>query len=397
MHYTVQEPNSPSSSSSSLNRVIAPVAPPATVNVNLPLHNLLNSPSTPNASRFQTSTISEAGRRILSISNQSERPINTNAIKTLDAPDLKDDFYLNLIDWGANDRLAVGLGHSVYLWNASTSQVTKLRTFADKVTSVNWSKVGSLLAIGTGTGRCYLFDTEAVHCMRTWHNHASRIGTIAWRSNIISTGGRDGKIYHHDVRSPNAYFRKLSGHQHEVCGLKWNPEGTMLASGGNDNKLLIWNSHQNVQSHRFSQHQAAIKAISWSPHKRGLLASGGGTADMTIKLWNAASGQLNSSHYVGSQVCNLLWSEKTDEIVSTHGYSKDGAASSNSVIVWKADKMQKLASLSGHTSRVLYLSLSSDGNTVATGAGDETIKFWDLFSLVKKTKPFELERKGCLR
>ncbi|KAI8365047.1 fizzy-related protein [Choanephora cucurbitarum] len=363
----------------------------------LGVESSLDSP-TPHAPRFHTSVISEAGRRILSSTSHLERPINQAPIKTLDAPNLQDDFYLNLIDWGTNDFVAVGLNHAVYLWDAGTSRVTKLHEFVDTVTSVNWSQAGSLLAIGTSSGHSFLYDTATTRCIRAWHNHVSRIGTIAWRSNILSTGGRDRKIYHHDVRSPNAFFRKLSGHRHEVCGLKWNPEGTMLASGGNDNKLLVWDSHQDKVSHCFSEHQAAVKAISWSPHKRGILASGGGTADMTIKLWNTISGQMNASYHVGSQVCNLLWSKKTDEIVSTHGYSQDGAASSNSVILWKADKMKKLASLSGHNSRVLYMALSHDGSTVVTGAGDETIKFWDLFSLVKTTKPIETdERKGCLR
>ena len=56
----------------------------------------------------------------------------------------------------------------------------------------------------------------------------------------------------------------------------------MLASGGNDNKLMVWQVEQNASNEplaRFGQHQAAVKAINWSPLHRGLLATGGGTAD----------------------------------------------------------------------------------------------------------------------
>lgn len=42
----------------------------------------------------------------------------------LDAPELQDDFYLNLVDWSAQNVLAVGLGSCVYLWSACTSQVS---------------------------------------------------------------------------------------------------------------------------------------------------------------------------------------------------------------------------------------------------------------------------------
>lgn len=68
-----------------------------------------------------------------------------------------------------------------------------------------------------------------------------------------------------------------------------------------------------------------------------------------------------------------MWSKTVNEIVSTHGYSL------NQVMVWKYPSMQKLATLTGHTMRVLYLAMSPDGQTVVTGAGDETLRFWNIF------------------
>jgi len=43
--------------------------------------------------------------------------------QVLDAPALADDFYLNLVDWSAQNLLAVGLDSCVYLWSAHTSKV----------------------------------------------------------------------------------------------------------------------------------------------------------------------------------------------------------------------------------------------------------------------------------
>jgi len=43
--------------------------------------------------------------------------------KVLDAPNLQDDFYLNLVDWSSLNVLAVALGNTVYLWSASSSKV----------------------------------------------------------------------------------------------------------------------------------------------------------------------------------------------------------------------------------------------------------------------------------
>ena len=47
--------------------------------------------------------------------------------------------------------------------------------------------------------------------------------------------------------------------------------------------------------------------------------------------------------------------------------------------------MQRIATLTGHTYRVLYLAASPDGQTLVTGAGDETLRFWNVFPPAKQT------------
>lgn len=47
---------------------------------------------------------------------------------------------------------------------------------------------------------------------------------------------------------------------------------------------------------------AAVKAIAWSPHQHGLLASGGGTADRCLRFWNTISGTPLSYLDTDSQV-----------------------------------------------------------------------------------------------
>jgi cell division cycle 20-like protein 1 (cofactor of APC complex) len=41
--------------------------------------------------------------------------------------------------------------------------------------------------------------------------------------------------------------------------------------------------------------------------------------------------------------------------------------------------MQKISTLTGHSYRVLYLAMSPDGSSIVTGAGDETLRFWNVF------------------
>lgn len=54
--------------------------------------------------------------------------------------------------------------------------------------------------------------------------------------------------------------------------------------------------------HTFSEHQAAVKALAWCPWQPGVLASGGGTADRCIRIWNINSGTLLSTTDTKSQV-----------------------------------------------------------------------------------------------
>jgi cell division cycle 20-like protein 1 (cofactor of APC complex) len=45
--------------------------------------------------------------------------------------------------------------------------------------------------------------------------------------------------------------------------------------------------------------------------------------------------------------------------------------------------MTQVASLAGHSQRVLYLSLSPNGEDIVTGGGDETLRIWNVFSKPK--------------
>lgn len=241
-----------------------------------------------------------------------ENKISKAPFKVLDAPALKDDFYLNLIDWSCNNILAVGLGSWVYLWNASTSKVTKLYDLGDTdiVTSLAWSEKGVSLAVGTNKGILQLWDTENAKLVKSLAGHESRIGSISWNDSSISTGSRDKNILHRDMRWDSDYEIKFEGHKQEICGLKWSFDKQQLASGGNDNKLYLWSIYNSRNPiGRFSSHQAAVKAIAWSPHHHGLLASGGGTADRCIKFWNTLSLKEINSVETCSQVCNLLFSK----------------------------------------------------------------------------------------
>ena len=156
------------------------------------------------------------------------RKIPSQPCRILDAPDLVDDYYLNLISWSSDNILAVALAHCVYLWNAGSGEIHHLTTIEgddDYVTSVAWCTISGqskYLAIGTNSNKVQLWDTQASKLVRTLRGHSGRVASMAWNQHWLSSGGRDSLIIQHDVRSANHVVSRYKAHEQEVCGLKWN-------------------------------------------------------------------------------------------------------------------------------------------------------------------------------
>lgn len=177
-----------------------------------------------------------------SITNKS-RKIPTQPERVLDAPGMMDDFYLNLLSWSCQNTVAVALESSAYVWNADTGSVLPIRDAPDGssyVSSVEFSNDGMFLGVGIGSGEVELWDVETRQKLRTMAGHQAQVATLSWNQHILTSGCGDGSIWHHDVRIPRHKVMELLGHTGEVCGLRWRADGELLASGGNDNVVNIW-------------------------------------------------------------------------------------------------------------------------------------------------------------
>lgn len=122
--------------------------------------------------------------------------------------------------------------------------------------------------------------------------------------------------------------------------------------------------------------------MAWSPHQHGLLASGGGTADRTIRFWNTLTATPINVIDAGSQSAISCSSKTVNELVSTHGYSQ------NEINIWKYPKMEKISTTDrphlpcaipryeplGH----YYRNWSRYNSFLFLG--DETLRFWNVFT-----------------
>lgn len=323
------------------------------------------------------------------------KKIPTGPDRVLDAPALVDDFYLNLLAWSLTNLLAIGLEDAVYVWNASTGSVGLLCELLNRTiaTSLRWSDDGSYISIGRDDGNVEIWDIETNTKLRTLNcdNHQTRVALSAWNRHILSTSSRAGTIYNSDVRQPSHVTNKFEGaHTAEVCGLEYSKSGQQLASGGNDNLVCIWDIRQSLQTQGIDKaqplftktnHTAAVKALSWCPYQSNLLATGGGSNDKSINFWNTTSGARVNTIETGSQISSLNWGYAAGtgmEIVATHGFP------TNNISLFNYPTLQKTGLIqNAHDSRILGGCLSPDRLTLATIAGDESLKFWSLFDLYK--------------
>ena len=340
--------------------------------------------------------------------NKNFRKIPKTPFRILDAPNLIDDYYLNLLDWGKENIIAVALSDELYLWNDNTSKSSLLMSYENNnsisedplvnyITSLSWMENGLNLGVGLPNGNIQLWDINKKIKLREIEAHNKRVSCLAFNINILSSGSKDRYIKNFDLRLKSPEISKIKKHKQEICALRYSIEGDLLASGGNDNIAYIWDI-RNLKNNIFNflldensvnpyeikpysinnLHQAAVKAMNWCPWKRHVLATGGGSKDKSIKIYSCDCNKLIKNINTDSQVCSLVWNEKEKEIISSHGYNK------NQIIVWNFEKNKKICELKGHMDRVLYMTKSPDERFICSGSGDETLRFWKINEEIKE-------------
>jgi len=316
-----------------------------------------------------------------SSSTASRRHICQTAKRVLDAPDLRDDYYLNLLHWGRCNQVAIGLGSAVYLWDAADGSISLLVDLGEdtQVCSVRWNHNGQYMAVGDSQQTVTLYDAKSHKTLRKLHGHASRVGALSWNHSVLSTGSADSTVRNNDVRMKQYLVSTFECHEQEICGLQWNndADGSYLASGSNDNKVCVWKLNTgNGPICEFSESLSAVKALAFCPWNSTMLATGGGTADRKIRIYDVAAGStgnLCKQIDAESQVSSLIWNPFEKELLSSHGFPR------NQLSLWKYPSMKKTHDLTGHTARILSTTLSPNGKIVCSAAADETLRFWDVF------------------
>jgi len=178
-----------------------------------------------------------------------------------------------------------------------------------------------------------------------------------------------------NTQSNPALHKFLSGHTDDVKSVTFSPDGKILASGGEDDSIILWDmaTGQPIgQPLRIDVESTMrdVTSLAFSPDGK-TLASGSITRDIT--LWNIATGQPIAQPLTGH----------TDRVNSV-AFSPDGkilaaGSSDNTIILWDAATGQPIGQpLIGHTDSIYTIAFSPDGKVLASGSYGGTVILWDV-------------------
>ncbi|MBD1214582.1 MAG: hypothetical protein H9534_17995 [Dolichospermum circinale Clear-D4] len=328
--------------------------------------------------------------------------------------------------------------NTIKLWNMETGKLLQtLKGHSDVVSSVAYSPDGQTLASASGDNTIKLWNMETGKLLQTLEGHSKWVSSVAYSPDgqTLASASGDNTIKLWNVETGNL-LQTLEGHSNQVSSVAYSPDGQTLASASSDNTIKLWdvktgNLLQNVTNRSF---MSFFTSVAYSPDGQTLAS---GSEDKTIKIWQVVASinkapiqqpqaQVSQpvvstppSQYViglialfllitpglvilskiyydlypptpASIIANLpsgISLEKTleghSESLESVAYSPNGQTLASgswdtTIKLWNVKTGNLLQTLEGHSDWVRSLAYSPDGQTLASGSNDETIKLWNV-------------------
>ncbi|XP_020241163.1 WD40 repeat-containing protein HOS15-like isoform X2 [Asparagus officinalis] len=279
---------------------------------------------------------------------------------------------------GAGSLLATGYyDGQTRIWSKDGELKSILIKHEGLIFSLKWNKRGSHLLTGSSDKSAILWDTRTWECKQHYHCHHAPTLDVDWRNNnSFATCSVDCKIC---VFKIGNYLpcKVFEGHQDSVNCIKWDSNGSFLASCSDDKTAKIWSLKQDKCLHDFREHQGAVSTIRWSPTGPGtnnpsqqlLLASA--SSDSFVKLWDAELGRLvcNLKGHREEPVCSVEFSPNGQFLAS-------GSSSDKCVNIWSVKEGQLVNTYRGG-GEILQVCWNKEGNKIAACSSNGTVCVMD--------------------
>jgi WD40 repeat protein/serine/threonine protein kinase len=191
-----------------------------------------------------------------------------------------------------------------------------------------------------------------------------------------------------DVVQLYEYATEFSGHNGAVYTARFSPKGDLVATGGADNLVMVWNpddaqpvdiekrldgAPEPKANHlQLAGHDKPVRSVAFSPHGELLLS---GSDDNAVRVWDLASGRsLKVLRGHGNAVRSSEFSPDGNYVVS--------GGEDQKIRVWDVRGYEETRLLhatlfSGHADAVLSARFSHDGRQIITASRDRTASLWD--------------------
>ena len=310
--------------------------------------------------------------------------------------------------------LASGSGGTIRFWDTITGEQKQPFTGLPKhISNVSFSPDGKTIVSVTWGGGVCVSDAITGKPKRTFAAPVTNnVFSLACSldGETVAIGSRDGNIYLSDLNT-GKLMRKLTGHSEDVQRVVFSPDGRTLASSSYlDETVRIWDVHTGEHSRTLTEHTGDIEGLAFSPDGQTLASSGSG--DGTIRFWDVGTG--DEKHAVAGHTDDIFsvafnpdgkfvasgheggvirfWDVVTGSHLKTFKgpnydasclvFSLDGktlaCAGGLDILLQDAHTGEEKMRLTGHTWGMHSMVLSPDGNILASGSEDMTIRLWDM-------------------